>query len=131
MHTNIRIQRYTYIHAYMHEFIHKNQPPSIITSTTDKGRCYNAVNAAGAVASVGLMCSAIDALSKWMASNRLLLNPSKTQFIWLGGRRQLAKVDLPMLADKFPHFAFSTTVRELGLTLDQELNLSEHVNLIT
>src|SRR6218665_2597363 len=38
MHTNIRIQRYMYtcIHAYMHEFIHKEKPP-IITSTTDKG----------------------------------------------------------------------------------------------
>ena len=36
-----------------------------------------------------------------------------------------------MLADTFPHVAFSTTVRDLGLTLDQELNLSEHVNLIT
>src|SRR6218665_900548 len=77
------------------------------------------------------MCSAIDALSKWMASNRLLLNPSKAQFLWLGGRRQLAKVDLPMLADIFPHVVFSTTVRDLDLTLDQELNLSEHVNLIT
>src|SRR6218665_2950693 len=69
---------------------------------------YIHCNAADAVASVGLMCSAIDALSKWMASNRLILNPSKTQFIWLGGRRQLAKVDLPMLADTFPHVAFST-----------------------
>src|SRR6218665_3320178 len=38
---------------------------------------------------------------------------------------------LYMLADTFPHVAFSTTVRDLGLTLDQELNLSEHVNLIT
>src|SRR6218665_1968120 len=36
MHTNIRIQRYTYIHAYMHEFVHKTSP-HIITSTTDKG----------------------------------------------------------------------------------------------
>src|SRR6218665_3544429 len=77
------------------------------------------------------MCSALDALSRWMASNRLLLNQSKAQFIWLGGRRQLANVDLPMLADTFPHVAFSTTVRNLGLTLDQELNFSEHVNLIT
>src|SRR6218665_217961 len=66
-----------------------------------------------------------------MASSRLLLNPSKTQFIWLGGRKQLAKVDLPMLADTFPHVAFSTTVRDLGMTLDQELSFSEHVNLIT
>jgi len=36
-----------------------------------------------------------------------------------------------MLADTFPHVAFSTTVRELGLILDQELDFSEHVNLIT
>src|SRR6218665_3097067 len=77
------------------------------------------------------MCSAIDALSRWMASNCLLLNASTTQFIWLGGRRQLAKVDLRMLADTFPHVAFSTTVRDLGLTLDPELSFSEHVNLIT
>src|SRR6218665_65741 len=97
----------------------------------DDIQAYIHCNAADAVASVGLMCSAIDALSKWMASKRLLLNPSKTQFIWLGGHRQLAKVDLPMLADTFPHVVFSTTVRDLGLTLDQELNLSEHVNLIT
>src|SRR6218665_2879488 len=36
-----------------------------------------------------------------------------------------------MLADTFPHVAFSTTVRDLGLTLDQELSFSEHVNLTT
>src|SRR6218665_604801 len=36
-----------------------------------------------------------------------------------------------MLADTFPHVTFSTTVRDFGLTLDQELNFSEHVNLIT
>ena len=77
------------------------------------------------------MCSAIDALSRWVASIRLLLNPSKSQFIWLGGRRQLAKVDLRMLADTLPNVAVSTSVRDLGLTLDKELSLSEHVNLST
>ena len=77
------------------------------------------------------MCHAIDALSGWMASNRLLLNPSKTQFIWLGGHRQLAGVDLHLLAETFPHVSFSLTVRDLGVTLDQELSLSQHVNLVT
>ena len=93
---------------------------SLAIGSTQRGKhkFRSSCNAADAVASVGLMCSAIDALSKWMASNRLLLNPSKTQFIWLGGRRQLAKVDLPMLADTFPHVVFSTTVRDLGLTLE-------------
>src|SRR6218665_3754613 len=40
MHTNIHIQRYTYILAYMHEFIAyiKTSPPPIIPSTTDNGK---------------------------------------------------------------------------------------------
>src|SRR6218665_194862 len=36
-----------------------------------------------------------------------------------------------MLADTFPQVAYSTTVRDLGLTLDPEFSFSEHVNLIT
>ena len=40
----------------------------------DDIQAYIHCNAADAVASVGLMCSAIDVLSRWMASNRLLLS---------------------------------------------------------
>src|SRR5688572_4614604 len=77
------------------------------------------------------MCLTIDVLSSWMASNRLLLNPSKTQFIWLGGRRKLDGIDLIQLTRVFPDITFSLTVRDLGLALDQELSLSQHVNLIS
>ena len=87
----------------------------------DDIQAYVHCRAADAVASVGRMCHAIDALSGWMASNRLLLNPSKTQFIWLGGRRQLAGVDLHLLAETFPHVSFSLTVRDLGLHFTKSL----------
>jgi Reverse transcriptase (RNA-dependent DNA polymerase) len=87
--------------------------------------------AGNAADSVLLMCRAMDALSAWLASNRLLLNSSKTQFIWLGGGRQLAKVDRALIAEMFPHISFSQTVRDLGVTLDQELSLSQHVNAVT
>src|SRR5688572_30845152 len=72
----------------------------------------------------------MDVLSSWMASNRLLLNPSKTQLIWLGSRRQLQGIDFPQLTLLCPHITFSVTVRDLGLTLDSELTLSQHVNLV-
>src|SRR6218665_1177538 len=54
----------------------------------------------------------------------------KTQFIWVGGRVQLSKIDLSILLERFPGVLFSTTVRDFGVTLDQELTLSRHVGSV-
>ena len=97
----------------------------------DDVQAYIHSHASDAVATVRRMCLAMGALSSWMASNRLLLNPSKTQFIWLGGRRQLEGIDQLHLARVFPEITFSLTVRDLGVTLDQELSFSQHVNLVS
>src|SRR6218665_2098010 len=72
------------------------------------------------MAAIQAMTLATGALVAWMSSNRLRLNPSKTQYIWLGTRQQLAKLDLAAMAVRFPHIAFSLTIRDLGLTLDQQ-----------
>src|SRR6218665_941166 len=76
------------------------------------------------------MSQAIDVLTSWMAANRLLLNPSKTQTIWIGGHSQLAKIDGQKLSSLFPHITFSTCVRDLGAMLDSELTFSHHINLM-
>ena len=76
------------------------------------------------------MNRAMEALEAWMSSNRLRLNSSKTQLIWLGTRQQLAKIDLEALAQEFPQFTFSSSVRDLGVTLDQELTFTRHINLL-
>src|SRR6218665_2649285 len=65
-----------------------------------------------------------------MSSNRLRVNPTKTQFIWFGARQQLAKIDLGLLVTKYPHFTFSSSVCDLGATLDQELTFVRHINLL-
>src|ERR1043165_10279755 len=97
----------------------------------DDVQAYIHTHSADAVATVSHMCLTMDVLSSWMASNRLLLNPSKTQLIWLGGQdTQLQGIDFSHLTLLFPHITFSVTVRDLGLTLDSELTLSQHVNLV-
>jgi len=63
-----------------------------------------------------------------MSSNLLHLNSLKTEFIWLGTRQQLAKLDMATLAAEFPHFSFSSVVRDLGVILDQELTFAPHLN---
>ena len=77
----------------------------------------------------------INALSQdlhlWMSSNRLSLNSSKTQLIWFGTRQQLAKLDFALLAQTFPSFTFSSSVRDLGVVLDSTLTFSEHIKNLT
>src|SRR6218665_3846428 len=60
----------------------------------------------------------------WMKTNRLNLNPSKTQLIWFGTRQQLLKLDHKLIASTFPDFTFSSSVRDLGVTL--ELAFADH-----
>ena len=66
-----------------------------------------------------------------MSSNRLLLNPQKSQYIWFGTRQQLDKLDLAALFLEFPIFVFSTSVWNLGVILAQELSFVEHITTLT
>src|SRR6218665_2688175 len=84
-----------------------------------------------AVSTVRAMGQTLTALEMWMASNRLCLNPAKTKFIWLGTRQQLAKLDLTDISSQFPNYAFASSVRDLGVILDQELSFALPLNRLT
>ena len=62
-----------------------------------------------------------------MSSNRLKLNPSKTELIWFySGRRQLSFVenDIELFGNRI---APVHTVRDLGVMLDSKMTMSQHV----
>src|SRR6218665_2799985 len=73
----------------------------------------------------------LTALETWMASNRLCLNPAKTKFMWLGTPQQLAKLNLIDLSAEFPHYTFSSSVRDLCIILDQALTFAPHLNRLS
>ena len=97
----------------------------------DDVQAYQHCRASDTVATVRSMYFAMEALGTWMSSNRLRLNSLKTQFIWLGTRQQLKKLDMTTIADAFPDFVFSTRVRDLGVTLDQELTFAPHIHSLS
>jgi len=66
-----------------------------------------------------------------MMTNRLNLNLSKTQLIWFGTRQQLLKLDHKLIALAVPNFTFSSSVRDLGVALDSELTIADHISLLT
>ena len=87
--------------------------------------------ASSAVQMVESLLEASSALEAWLSSNRLRLNPDKTQFIWLGGRLQLDKIDTDSLHNRYPLIQFSSSVRDLGIILDPTLSFMQQANSVS
>src|SRR6218665_2621437 len=100
-------------------------------SYADDVQAYKHCLASQAHSAIRIVSHAMDTLNAWMLSNRLLLNPQKSQYIWFDTRQQLDKMDLAALSLEFPTFVFSTSVRDLGVILDQELSFVEHITALT
>ena len=72
-----------------------------------------------------------DSVSRWMSSNRLKLNPSKTELIWFySGRRQLSFVEneIELFGSRI---APVHNVRDLGVMLDSNMTMSQHVSRVS
>ena len=75
--------------------------------------------------------SCIGDIDNWMASNRLKLNPDKTQFIMLQSRQQLARVNCESIRLGNVDIPFSPKVNCLGVILDAKLTMVQHIRGVT
>src|SRR6266536_3466157 len=66
-----------------------------------------------------------------MHTNRLKLNSDKTQFIWFGTRQQLNLVRPGPIDLGGGSIELQDTVSDLGMTLDSELTMKEHVKRLS
>jgi len=58
------------------------------------------------------------------------MNAHKTQLIWLGTRQQLDKLSTTDLSLLWSEVQFFTTVSNLGVLIDHQLSLANHVALL-
>jgi hypothetical protein len=96
----------------------------------DDTQIYASCPAADGQPSASRLLRCIEDISLWMASNRLKLNPDKTQFIWLGSPQQLEKVGEVRLTVGGVDVSPLDCVRDLGVTLDSRLTMRQHVNVV-
>ena len=78
---------------------------------------------------INRILNCIAAIDLWMSSNRLKLNPDKTQFLWLGTWQQLKKFNQPDL--HMPSglvIKTSSVARDLGVLLDSHLSMDAHID---
>ena len=75
------------------------------------------------------MLDCINDVNVWMPSNRLKLNPAKTEFLWCSTSRMIHNVDYisPFVIDGAT-IAPAKSVKLLGAYIDSELSMTRHVS---
>ena len=67
-------------------------------------------------------------IAQWMASNRLKLNPAKTDFMWCATHRRKHQLSKDRVTFAGSDIQPSSTVRDLGIVLDSELSFGPHIS---
>jgi hypothetical protein len=96
----------------------------------DDLQIYKHSDPSSAALLIPMMSDCIDKIKNWMASNRLRLNPNKTEIIWLGTKRRLKNCSTEPQFISGAWITPSTQVRDLGVTIDSELSMIPHVNKV-
>jgi len=104
--------------------------PSVHSCANDTQLCLAfSPNVQGDDASaVKAICDCIMDLRKWMIRDRLLLNDDKTEFLLLGTKQQLPKVDINSITVGESVVNTKPVVRNLGSWFDSQLSMSTHIS---
>ena len=97
----------------------------------DDSQLYISFSSADSVSSLNSLKCCLDSVLRWMLSNKLKLNPGKTEFILIGHKQQREKYSSQfpvslMGVDTKP----SETARNLGVVFDQDFNFRKHINQV-
>ena len=66
-------------------------------------------------------------IKAFMRSNRLRLNPTKTEFLWCATARRRHQVNLEPIDIDAVDIALSANVRNLGVMMDDDFSMTTHV----
>ena len=66
----------------------------------------------------------------WMVSNRLMINESKTEFLIIGSRQQLTKINVEGVTVADAMITPVTSVRNLGVWFDQHMTMNDHIGKV-
>jgi len=109
--------------------IFDNSPVSSLFYADDS-QCYMSFSATDSALSLAKLSSTLDSTYEWLTSNRLCLNPSKTEYLLIGTPQQRSKVLSSSITFRGNNLAPSSDVRNLGVIFDSRLSFTKHISNI-
>jgi len=94
----------------------------------DDTQLYISFSAADSAANLTTLSSYLDKIHSWFTSNRLTVNPSKTEFLLIGTHQQRSKIINSSLSFRGISIPPSLHARNLGVEFDPELSFSSHIS---
>ena len=91
---------------------------------------FNADSRAEQSAALSAMQNCTADIRKWMLQDRLRLNDDKTEFIIIGKRQQLAKVNIDSMQVSESSITPARRVKNLGCWFDGQLKMDTQINSI-
>ena len=97
-------------------------------SFADDSQIYSSCHASKVPELKARLLSCISEITDWTKSNRLQINPSKTEFIWCTTARRGKTFDREPFALGDTTVEPSTSVRNLGAYIDADMSMTTHIN---
>jgi hypothetical protein len=96
----------------------------------DDSQLYISFSSTDSASALSKLSSALDSTYEWLTSNRLSVNPSKTEYLLIGTPQQRVKVISSSVAFHNNILSPSPQVRNLGVIFDSDLSFSSHISNI-
>ena len=94
---------------------------------TSVRKAFKAGNTNEKITTISKLESCLLSIKQWMDQTRLKMNPSKTEFIYLGNATQLLKCTIDLINVAGDLILRSNVIRYLGVWLNSTLNFKLHV----
>jgi hypothetical protein len=80
--------------------------------------------------SLSHLSSVLDSVYSWLSANRLIVNPSKTEYLLIGSKHQRAKLLSSSVTFQGNSLSPTSTVRNLGINFDSDLTLKKQISSV-
>jgi hypothetical protein len=96
----------------------------------DDTQLYISFHSSDAAISLATLSTILDSVHFWLTSNRLSVNPSKTEYLIIGTPQQRAKLTASSILFQGNTLTPSDSTRNLGIIFDKDLSLKHHISSI-
>jgi len=79
---------------------------------------------------LGKLTSILDQVYSWFCANRLVVNPSKTEYLLIGTRQQRTKITNFYIFFKNVPLTLTDSARNLGVIFDSNLDFKSHISTV-